>query len=211
MKCVTCGERKGKRFCPAKNSHICAQCCGEKRVVEIDCPPDCSYLTSGQSYQWLKKYVSQMQQEKDPVRRRKIYEATQRYGPLLSDVEEKIVNYSSDLRSLKDQHVLEAIKLLKETYRTEEKGLIYEHSSANPLVESLIRDLRRFLEESRASGGEFAHLRANQLVDCLEVMETDIRYHLQSGTEEDSYLTFIKRSHPEAATEKSVGGGLIQL
>ena len=44
MVCPLCGERKAKRACPALNRHICAVCCGTKRLVEINCPADCVYL-----------------------------------------------------------------------------------------------------------------------------------------------------------------------
>jgi len=43
-KCVKCNQRKGKRYCPALGSRICARCCGTHRLEEIRCPPDCSYL-----------------------------------------------------------------------------------------------------------------------------------------------------------------------
>lgn len=43
--CVSCGQRKGKRSCPALGGLICPKCCGTKRVVEIHCPPDCRYLS----------------------------------------------------------------------------------------------------------------------------------------------------------------------
>ena len=49
-KCPYCGQRKGKRDCPALGS-ICTPCCGKHRGREIDCPEDCVYLhpSSGSS------------------------------------------------------------------------------------------------------------------------------------------------------------------
>ncbi len=44
MKCVHCGQRKGKRRCPALGGDICPQCCGEHRLKTIACPPDCVHL-----------------------------------------------------------------------------------------------------------------------------------------------------------------------
>jgi hypothetical protein len=49
--CVSCKEKKGKRDCPALRGKICPLCCGEKRVVEIDCPKDCPHLKAGEDYQ----------------------------------------------------------------------------------------------------------------------------------------------------------------
>jgi len=43
-KCHVCHQRKGKRPCPARSAPICARCCAQHRVVEIDCPVDCPFL-----------------------------------------------------------------------------------------------------------------------------------------------------------------------
>lgn len=43
-KCHVCDQRKGKRLCPARSAPICPLCCAQNRVVEIDCPVDCSFL-----------------------------------------------------------------------------------------------------------------------------------------------------------------------
>jgi hypothetical protein len=42
--CNHCGERKGKRSCPALAGAICSRCCGQHRLVEIACPADCVHL-----------------------------------------------------------------------------------------------------------------------------------------------------------------------
>ena len=46
-KCAYCGNRKGKRPCPALDGSICTLCCGEHRTIEISCPSDCRYLGGG--------------------------------------------------------------------------------------------------------------------------------------------------------------------
>lgn len=203
MKCILCEKRKGKRFCPAKNTHICSQCCGEKRVVEIACPADCVYLTSGQSYQSFKKYVTQLQQQEDPLRRKKLYETSQNFSSLFFEIEEQIIHFAGELRSFTDEHILEATGLLQETYKTEEKGLIYEHTSPNPLVQALFRELRKLLEEKRSQVTDDSPLlRRVDIVDCLEVVETDIRYHLENQSDRGSYLNFILRNHPKSSSQR---------
>ncbi len=47
MKCTLCNRRKPSRRCPAKEAPICSRCCGSKRKKEIECPPECGYLSSG--------------------------------------------------------------------------------------------------------------------------------------------------------------------
>jgi hypothetical protein len=43
-KCPKCGQRRGKRFCPALDTLICPQCCAEHRLNTIRCPEDCPHL-----------------------------------------------------------------------------------------------------------------------------------------------------------------------
>lgn len=54
-KCVYCGERKGKRECPALGGMICSRCCGEHRAVQISCPPDCRYFRKHEEFQQSKQ------------------------------------------------------------------------------------------------------------------------------------------------------------
>jgi hypothetical protein len=198
MKCYVCGARKGKRECPAGRAQICPQCCGEKRVVEIACPPDCIYLSSGQSYQIGKKITAQLLSEEDPVRRRRIYQASRKYALDLYNLESVIIEFAAGLRSLSDADILEAVRTVSQTYQTEEKGLIYEHRSANPLAQSLVLQLREFLEERRSPRDEEVPLRVADILLCLEVTEDNIRFHLDPEAGRESYLRSIRRNHPDS-------------
>src|SRR5207247_6809666 len=42
--CPLCGTRRARRGCPALSQQICAICCGTKRLVQIQCPSDCTWL-----------------------------------------------------------------------------------------------------------------------------------------------------------------------
>lgn len=194
MKCYVCGTRKGKRECPAGRALICPQCCGEKRVVEIACPPDCVYLSSGQSYQILKKFTTQLQAEDDPVKRQRIYQASRTFARELYDLEGFILEFAAGVSSLTDRDILEAVNTVRQTYQTEEKGLIYEHRSANPLAQSLVSELRRYLEEQRSKE---APLRVSEILLFLEVTENNINFHLDPKAGRDSYLRSIRRNHPD--------------
>ena len=126
MKCVECNQRKGKRHCPALNRQICAQCCGEKRVVKIACPPDCAFLTTGQAYHGAKKYTSLLQNEENPQKRFKLLQTMEKNAEIIVLLEEVIVQYAGSLTSIRDRDVLESVQLLKGTYQTESRGIIYE-------------------------------------------------------------------------------------
>ena len=201
MKCILCNSRKGKRHCPAKGTLICAPCCGRLRVVEIPCPPDCVYLAAGQGHQAGKKYIRQLRQEQDPDRSLRLYENLRVYRPLIDEIEMEILRYGQGLSSFRDQHVLEAVRLLRKTYRSEMRGVIYEHSSPDPMVSALIRDLQKLLDALKDKLE--LRLRVSDLVDCLEVVAWEIRYHLNQPLDEEPYLTFIRKNHPEVAAPSS--------
>lgn len=50
-KCGKCGQRKGKRSCPALGEAICPACCGAHRIRDIACPPPCRFLAEHKPYQ----------------------------------------------------------------------------------------------------------------------------------------------------------------
>lgn len=206
MKCVICNQRKGKRHCPAKDDLICPRCCGEKRVIEIRCPQDCQYLSDGLSYQWTKTYVGIMEWIEEPGKRRQFYESTQRHGEILSVLELEIVDYSKSLRSLTDSIILEAVETLHKTYQTEDRGVIYEHASANPLAQSLVRDLREAVQrESEESGDNRSRWTRAGIIASLEAIQTQIAYHQAKGMGDRSYLDFLLRSRPEAIPKDESG------
>lgn len=66
-KCAYCNIRTSKRDCPALHSRICPQCCGEHRMVKIQCPDDCPYLakkmlTEERKYQAVERKATPQEQ-----------------------------------------------------------------------------------------------------------------------------------------------------
>ncbi|HBR09847.1 TPA: hypothetical protein DD712_01150 [Candidatus Acetothermia bacterium] len=49
--CLWCNERKGRRRCPALAGPICSLCCGENRLLRIDCLSSCSFLAHHEEFQ----------------------------------------------------------------------------------------------------------------------------------------------------------------
>lgn len=207
MKCLVCDSKKGKRFCPAKDGLICAQCCGEKRVIEINCPPDCSYLVTGQSHQNEKHFVAQLTAERDPLRRKKLIQVSRQWAGFLFLLQQEIVQYARDVRSLRDSTIKEAVRLLRKTLETERKGLIYEHSSPDPLIQSLSHDLKRGVDKIREDAeGPFHGIRLEAILNCLDVLEMEIDFHLLEEPSGAGYLQFIRRNHPGTSGRENSSG-----
>jgi hypothetical protein len=55
-KCKYCGKRKGTRFCPALEGMICSRCCGEHRLIDIECPESCPHLNRHEDFQRAKQF-----------------------------------------------------------------------------------------------------------------------------------------------------------
>ncbi len=144
----------------------------------------------------------------DPIVRRKLAETLLQYGGFIDILESEIVRYASDLRVLGDQEILEAITTLKKTYQTEAKGIIFEHKSSNPLVQALVQDLVARLKKETEEASRPLPATEN-IVDCLEVMDANLRFHAQDE-ERESYLQFIRRRHPTKGGGGSEGGLLIR-
>src|SRR5438552_10625665 len=126
MVCPVCSERKAKRACPALNQHICAVCCGTKRLVEINCPADCIYLTTAKAHP---PAVVQRQLEHDRAL----------LLPLLGGMSERqarvflmlaavIARHQGDpFRKLIDEDIALAAEALAATLETSARGIVYEH------------------------------------------------------------------------------------
>jgi hypothetical protein len=141
-RCPLCGHRKGKRHCPAKGALICSTCCGEKRLVEVDCPSDCAYLTGSHAPAW---------EGRETERRRDLRTLGPRAGALSE--EEAQLFFASliaihDLdhkgKAKTDEEVRRALLSLQGTARTRSSGLIYEHSAEDRGAQSIAEDLKAF-------------------------------------------------------------------
>ena len=69
--CTYCNRTKGKRACPASGTLICSRCCGEHRLVHIECPSDCKYLESNEGYQRERSIQSFVTQRAEAFRSHK--------------------------------------------------------------------------------------------------------------------------------------------
>lgn len=207
MKCPLCNRRKAKRYCPAKKTSICPQCCGEKRVVEIPCPADCQYLTSGRSYQAGKEVVQQLSRLDDSRLQEKILAMKLRFPALIHFLESVIVEFNQELASLRDRDVADAVSLVLERYRLEQKGLIFQERSTKPFVDSLANELAKAIEEKRDSPKleKGTRLPLEIFVTALEVVQADIDYQASKDAGPTQYLRHTRRNHPEIESQAKSG------
>ena len=206
QRCAVCQRRRARRGCPALGQQICAVCCGTKRLVEINCPSDCSYLTSARTHP---PAVVQRQQERDlgfllPTLRG----LTSRQHQLLLLLQSFLTTRAPEHPAVVDDDVVHAARALAETYETASRGIIYEHSAALLSAERLSADIRALIEAKR---GEGLRVRDEDLAVVLRLIETasrEARSVLPGG--ESAYLLMLKRVLREPGTTAESGSSIDQ-
>ena len=192
MQCLLCRRRKGKRFCPAKNGLICAQCCGEKRVIEVDCPADCVYLSEGQRYQVEQKYV-RLSREWDDQRRQEVVRLSRKFGDIFDAIERYAAHNRRALET--DERFLEALDLIEKSLETEMKGIIFRPSAGSLVAEGAAKEIEAILEGRRSQVDvSKPHLASGEALSIVRIVKDDVSFHIRSGTR---YLDFVARARPE--------------
>ena len=211
MKCILCEQRKGKRACPAKDTLICAQCCGEKRVLQIDCPESCEYLKSGRERD-AENYRKRIQ-SMDSAAREKHRRILADHQDVIAHLEYAISRQRILSRDLGDADLVRAVDSLLATYKTEDKGLLYERTEDDLRIESLRRELREIVESYRNPKGEDGkgvvdpgntRLQLSAAIDCLEFIRALAAAYLEERNSDSGYVDFLARIIPREDTQKSI-------
>jgi hypothetical protein len=211
MKCILCEQRKAKRSCPARDTQICAQCCGEKRVLEIDCPESCQYLIEGR--EWEAEDYRKRIQNLDQATLEKNRRVLREHQDVIAHLEYAISRQRILSRDLSDKDVEQAVDILLENYRTEDKGLLYEKNSDDLRVDSLRRELREIIESYRNPEGEEeigivdpknTRLHLGAAIECLEFIRSLAMAYLKDRSSSSGYVDFLARIVPREEKRSSI-------
>ena len=206
MKCVVCNERKGKRSCPAKGALICARCCGEKRILEIDCPESCEYLKEGRAREASQNYLRHLRPA-DAAKAARYQRVLEELEDVVANLEFVIAQEKRSSRDLADRDAAEAVDLLLQTLRTEDNGILYEHTSNNLQAEPLRRQLRDAVRQHRYPEEQGARrIRLGDAMDCLEMIRDVIESHMQVSSSPTAYVDLLRRMLPAQSRLASEGG-----
>ncbi len=211
MKCIFCSQRKAKRFCPAKNNQICPQCCGEKRVLEIDCPEICEYLKSGRERE-AEDYGKRLRSLHGAANER-IKKALIENQDVIAHLEYGLSQQRRRSRFLTDKDVREALDLLLANYATEDKGVLYEKKSEHLQIESLRIEMRNIIEsyrnpESAEDRGivdpKSTRLQLSSAIGCLEFLQSMVSAYMEAKHSATGYVDFLLRITPREETRSSI-------
>ena len=144
--CATCGGGKAKRACPALQRAICPTCCGTRRLVEIRCPSDCSWLRASRAHPAA---VTQRQRERDGVW---IYGlirdlSDDEYLALVAMAQAALAHRATAVPQPYDEDLAGAAEAVAATAETAIKGLLYEHQPESVVAARLARAISAALSE----------------------------------------------------------------
>ena len=211
MKCCLCDQRKAKRDCPAKGTLICAQCCGEKRILEIDCPESCQYLITGRQRE-IEDYGKRLR-SLDANTQEKSQRIFQNYQEAVAQLEYTLSRERLLSHDLTDKDVAQAADVLLETYRTEENGVLYEKTSEDLRIEPLRKELRKIIESLRNPEGnegkgivdpQSTRLTLSAAIECLEYLRFMVAAYEGDRRSASGYVDFLARVIPRKETRSSI-------
>jgi hypothetical protein len=191
--CPLCGTRRARRGCPGVGQQICAVCCGTKRLVQIPCPADCSYLASARDHP---PAVAVRQQQRDiGLLANGMRDLSEGQSQLFFLINSFIQRYEPpELQPLIDDDVIEAVGALAGTFETAARGVIYDHRPAALPADRLATALKPVIADAGGHGG--AAFERDAAVVLRRIGE--VANQLRSGRR--AYLDWLDRVFKEGST-----------
>jgi hypothetical protein len=202
--CPLCSARPGKRYCPAKDTQICAVCCGTKREIEIDCSSSCTYLKASRSYELEKPIV-------DPELIAKIRkygdDFIHRFQHVLEAVNRSVIEERLASPWLVDKDVIEVYKALAATMRTLSSGIYYETLPEGPVRLALFRRLKAVFDGLMSPDPRADHpiLKSSEAVDVLDFVTVAAEMNSNVRPRCRRYLDWISETFGYPQPQQSSG------
>jgi hypothetical protein len=185
-KCVSCNSRKGKRNCPALAGLICSQCCGAKKVKEIDCPEDCFYMGKSQQYFTDRQESQQISDFEREMK--KTIGSEDKYLDILQNIEFIIHKIYTEQGNITDKYVETALDYLIEMGKAQMDLPSKFLTKLPPNVQNIVDAIDAILEMREAFTKN-----KEQLMDrlkCIYRILDSVRTHYDPK-DDCSYLDFI--------------------
>ena len=189
MSCPICRTRKPRRACPALQQTICPVCCGTKRLTEIQCPDDCTYLTSSREHPAA---VVKRQQEHDvAILLPTLHGLTERQHQLFFLFQSLIARHTPEgFSRLLDDDVAEAAAAVAATLETASRGVIYEHAAQSLPAQRLASEMKAMVADMEKQG---VRVYDREVAIVLRAIEKGARETRRIEPGDASYLTLMAR------------------
>ncbi len=149
-------------------------CCGTKRLVQIQCPSDCTWLASAREHP---PAVAVRRHRRDlGVLVQATRDFNERQTQIFILVTTFLLQYAPpDLHGVIDDDVAEAAAAVASTFETASRGVIYEHRPASLPAERLATELRQMLTEAGKGATSSFDRDAGVVLRRLEEAVRDLR------------------------------------
>jgi len=181
---------------------ICAVCCGEKREVTIDCPPDCAHLLA--AHRWEREHRKPVPPESVPypdlvVRMDFVHERR----TVISGMGSVILTTAAENRDLNDADAISAISALVDTYRTLDSGLYYEKPPDAVAARQLYGDLAKFMAEAKKGQSGLGGLKDSEAFQLLVFLLRVARYETNGRPRSRAFLDFLRAQFPRSTEARA--------
>ena len=200
MSCAICEIRKEKRFCPAVHGRICPQCCGEQREVTLDCPSECPYLIQAREHE-NSRFANQIDSAglfpEIEVPEQFMYE----HEHLLTGLTYALAKAAHADRSLNDQDVIAALKMLAQSYeRRVNSGLHYEQpltmESQRRVAAEVETMVKQFRDAEQKHSG-YSSLRDSEVLKAVVFLLRLAHVRTSGRPKSRAFVDFLFTQFPE--------------
>jgi hypothetical protein len=202
--CPLCSTRAAKRYCPAKETQICAVCCGTKREIDIDCPSSCTYLKASREYEAEKPII-----EPELMAKVRKYDNSfvHRYNHVLMAINQSVIEERMAAPWLVDHDVVAVYNCLGTTMKTLSSGIYYESIPEGNVRLSLFRRLKASLDELMKPDPTGAHpvLKAAEAVDVLDFVTFAVQMNSSVRPRSRRYLDWLCETFGYPQPQQSSG------
>lgn len=192
--CSRCRRRAAKRFCPALDAKICSVCCARDRMLELECPEECQYLTSGrlQSMEREQQLVTRELAalgKGPPVLGEKASECLAAARWVVVDLQRKVFS------DLQDAEILAALENAIRNLETESAGIIYEHPEYSMRIQEVSRRVRKTLEDLFSDEPAEFRPRTSDILEALKGLRDNVELHTRRG-DPRSFIRYTAQFFP---------------
>ena len=200
--CKICGERRGRRYCPAVHGAICTICCGQEREVSLSCPLECEYLQDAHEREKTIEVEDKDLASPDiPVSEE--FLATHEELVLFSVY--SLLQATLRTNGAVDSDVLNALEALVQTHRTLESGLVYDTISPNPLTASIQRGFSASLSDYQKLRGEregLPHLQNGEILAALVFLQRVGQQNLNGRPRGRMFIDLLRHMTPDMPADE---------
>lgn len=125
--------------------------------------------------------------------------------PLIIFLQRVLLGTILELSDPRDEFILEAIKLLESGYRAEEKGIIYEPSSTNLNIQTIVREMR----EQVSKEVKETRIPPEILAESFRILVLFIENYTGEKPGETSYAQLLRQFHPTVEAPEDTSGNII--